>query len=812
MAKDTDKTQSELLAELTRLRAQVAELQAQGPGRNVTERERSEERFRITAEVTTDLIYQWNVVDDTMEWFGDIDGMVGYAPGEVPRTIEGWVDLIHPEDRARLADSVERHRRGTEPIFEEYRVQRKDGTWRYWVDRGAPVLDDAGAPCRWIGGCQDVTERRRAEEALRASEQKHRLLLKHLPQRVFFKDRELVFVSCNDNFARDLGITPDEIAGKTDYDFYPEELAEKYCADDRRIMASGHLEDMEETHVQDGEELIVQVVKTPVADESGTVTGILGVFWDITERKRAEEALRESEERFRKVYETAPLGFVLWDRECRVTGWNRRAEELFGWTREEALGRSFFDFIIPEGARPRVAAVVEALLRGEIEPRVINENQTKSGETILCEWSNSVLYDREGRVTGAMSLALDITERKRAEEERLNLERQVQHAQKLESLGVLAGGIAHDFNNLLVSILGNADLALEEMSPHAPARENVKAIEEGAIRAADLAKQMLAYSGKGKFATEAIDLSEFVEEMAHLLRVVVSKKAVLKFNFADHLPAIEADATQVRQVIMNLITNASEAVDERSGVVAVSTGVMDCDSDYLAGSDLATRAGLAAPLPEGPYVYLEVTDTGCGMDAATQGKLFDPFFTTKFTGRGLGMAAVLGIVRGHKGVIKVYSEVGRGTTIKVLFPASHKRPRAAAADEARQQAQAARFSGTILLVDDEKIVRKLTQRMLERLGFAVLSAADGREAVDVFRAHAADVACVILDLTMPGMDGEAAFRELRRIRSDVRVIMSSGYNEQEVAERFVGKGMAGFLQKPYQLGTLSERLRAALDQ
>ena len=442
----------------------------QGFVHNVTERKHCEERFRITAEVTTDLIYEWNVADDTLEWFGDIDAMLGYAPGELPRTIKGWVDLIHPEDRARLTQSVERHRTATEPIFEEYRVQRKDGTWRYWVDRGAPELDEAGTPYKWIGGCQDVTERMSTEEALLASEKKFRLLIGHLPQRIFYKDRDSVFVSCNDNFARDLGIAPDEIAGKTDYDFYPEELAEKYRADDRRIMESGHLEEIEEAHLRDGQDLIVQVVKTPVTDEAGNVTGILGIFWDITERKRAENALRESEERFRNVYETAPLGFILWDRNCRVTDWNRRAEEMFGWTRDEVLGKDFFGFLIPESARPRVAAMVEALLRGEIEPHVVNENLTKNGETILCEWSNSVLCDREGRVTGAMSLALDITERKRAEEERLNLERQVQHAQKLESLGVLAGGIAHDFNNLLVSILGNADLALQDMSPHAPGR------------------------------------------------------------------------------------------------------------------------------------------------------------------------------------------------------------------------------------------------------------------------------------------------------------------------------------------------------
>ena len=254
---------------------------------------------------------------------------------------------------------------------------------------------------------------------------------------------------------------------------------------------------------------------------------------------------------------------------------------------------------------------------------------------------------------------------------------------------------------------------------------------------------------------------------------------------------------------MNLITNASEAIGDRSGIISITTGAVDCDRAYL------TESYLDEELPEGLYVSLEVADTGCGMDAETRAKLFDPFFTTKFTGRGLGLAAVLGIVRGHRGAIKIYSEPGKGTTFKVLFPAVDAEPRSVA-DRKPPDREAWRGEGTVLLVDDEEAIRALGKRMLERAGFDVLTANDGRDAVELYREHGDQIVCVILDLTMPQMDGEEAFREMRRIRSDVCVIVSSGYNEQEVTQRFVGKGLAGFIQKPYKFNRLLDQVRQAL--
>jgi CheY-like chemotaxis protein len=378
-------------------------------------------------------------------------------------------------------------------------------------------------------------------------------------------------------------------------------------------------------------------------------------------------------------------------------------------------------------------------------------------------------------------------------------------SQKLESLGVLAGGIAHDFNNLLTSILGNADLASTELSPENPARQYLDDIENVSRRAADLCRQMLAYSGKGRFVVQPISLNEIVREMAHLLGVSISKKVVIKYNFFPDLPSVMADATQMRQVVMNLITNASEAIAEVSGVVTLSTGVMDCDDEYLKGvvgdSDLH---------PAGQYVFLEVADTGCGMAPETLNRIFDPFFTTKFTGRGLGLAAVLGIVRGHKGALRVYSEKGRGTTFKILLPAHHQG--ALSPGAVVNSAGPWRGKGLVLLADDEESIRSMGRRLLERAGFEVATAADGQEALSLFAQHRERIRLVILDMTMPHLDGEACFRELRRVDPSVKVIMTSGYNEQDITSRFVGKGLAGFVQKPYKADDLLPMIRTVLGE
>ena len=402
-----------------------------------------------------------------------------------------------------------------------------------------------------------------------------------------------------------------------------------------------------------------------------------------------------------------------------------------------------------------------------------------------------------GSVADMTALAIELDKNRQAEEEQRRLERKVFHAQKLESLGVLAGGIAHDFNNLLVAVLGNADLALSELSPTASSRRYIEDIRKIGQRAADLAGQMLAYSGKGKFVVEVSDISALVEEMAHLVHASISKKVSLRLDLTEDLPRVEVDVTQIRQIILNLITNASDAIGENNGVITVSTRVRLCDAQFF-----RDQRFFGDELDPGTYVTLEVMDTGCGMDQPTIGKMFDPFYSTKRTGRGLGMAAGLGIARGHSGGFLIYSELGKGTSIKLLVPVSDSQE----IEDPRSSSPAVdwRGCGTVLLVDDEEVVRSVGKQMIETFGFEVLTAVDGFEGLELFKQRRDEIVLVLLDMSMPGMDGEETLRALRSVDPEATVILTSGYNQQEATSRFVGKGLAGFIGKPYQLDQLRE--------
>jgi two-component system cell cycle sensor histidine kinase/response regulator CckA len=379
----------------------------------------------------------------------------------------------------------------------------------------------------------------------------------------------------------------------------------------------------------------------------------------------------------------------------------------------------------------------------------------------------------------------------------------MQEAQRLESLGVLAGGITHDFNNLLTPILGDAELALLDLAFDSPIRPRIEQIRRAGQRAAALTRQLLAYSGQGPVLIEPLSISQLVEEMGQLLESAISGKAALIYDLADDLPSVEADIAQLSQVVMNLITNATEAIREGAGRITLRTGIVEAekvDRRYVVGN--------FEPLAES-YVFFEVVDDGCGMDLETQSKVFDPFFTTKFTGRGLGLAAVLGIVRGHGGMIEIESEIGRGTRFCVFFPATERAAVSAAAWVTPIEVW--RGSGTVLVIDDDDGVRELLDATLRRAGLSVLLARDGREGVDLFRCHADEIRAVVLDRTMPDIGGEDAFDEIRRVRPDARIMLISGYSEERAAWHFIDKGLDAFLHKPFEPRVLLERIRRIIE-
>lgn len=422
---------------------------------------------------------------------------------------------------------------------------------------------------------------------------------------------------------------------------------------------AGEVDERELTLVTAGADRIpISLRMSSVHDEHGVGIGVCCVHRDLRPQK-SERA------RAQRYLDLAGAVIVVLDREGRITLLNRAGGELLGVSPDEVVGEVWFDRFLPAPMRDAVWEVFRRLMESREEPeaaRFENPVVTATGQERTILWHNVVLRDAAGNPSGALSSGQDITERIRREAEQKKLEQRMLQAQKMESLALLAGGIAHDFNNLLASIMGNASLALLDLSPMSPAREIVEDIVLAATRAADLAKQMLAYSGKGQLVVACVDCSELIEEMSHLLRTNISRKIVLCLDLARELPPVSVDVTQLRQVLMNLLTNAADAIGDRSGVVSITTGASEIPQEYL---DEITFTEEALP---GMFIYIEVSDTGSGMDAETQSKIFDPFFSTKFAGRGLGLAAVQGIVRTHGGAIKVYSEEGRGTTMKVLLP------------------------------------------------------------------------------------------------------------------------------------------------
>ncbi len=516
------------------------------------------------------------------------------------------------------------------------------------------------------------------------------------------------------------------------------------------------------------------------------------------ERLNAElEALRESEERCRSILKNAPGIILAADLDGQITYVNRT---LSGIPPESVIGTSVIDYVLPEHRPTLQDALDRALSAGETVTYEVVASPL--GVPIPLE-SRVGPLERDGRIVGVTIVSTDISDRKRAEEERRQFELGMQDAQRLESLGILAGGIAHDFNNLLVVILGNADLALMDVEPHAPYRESIEQIKLAAKRASELANQMLIYSGGGMHAAELLDLNELVAGMGNLLRVSISKKVVLNYECGDEAPFINADASQMRQVVMNLIMNASEAIGDRHGTVTVRTGGVQL------GQEIAYRTFIGEDLPQGRYVSLEVADTGPGIEASARSKLFDPFYTTKFAGRGLGLAAVLGIVRAHGGAIEVRSQVNRGSTFRILLPAAEASV-AARPEDRGSQGRDSPGGGKILVVDDEEGVRDVAKGMLEREGFSVITAEDGREAVRIFPSVSEEIDAVLLDLSMPHMDGAEVLREMRRLCPEVKVILCSGYMEGTVRDLCDGPGRVSFLRKPFDSETLARTLREVL--
>jgi PAS domain S-box-containing protein len=766
--------------------------------------------------------------DAIVDWNAGAEQMFGWEREEVLG--QQTADIHRPTAPAAEGESIAAIVQRAGHWHGEMHFVRRDGEVGICEAVGVPLLDAAGqvqgtlfvhaevSPISesWAAVSEEAPEEEAGTLAIARQLRDERFLLRKLidavPDPIFCKDREGRYLLRN---AADLkmfdSVLDGQTLGKTVFELPGLRTnAEAYDADDMAVVHTGRavINREEPFERPNGERGWFLTSKFPLQDATGEVVGLVGIARDITDVKRATGELRAAQLRLIDHVENSPLAVIEWAPDFRVLRWAGQAEQMFGWRAEEVVGKHFgsWPFVYPED-NEKVNEAVRRLIDGTDRRNVCqNRNLTRVGRILHCAWQNSVLHDDSGRSTSILSLVQDVTDRVLAEQvgqkaalEKQTLERKLQESQKLESLGVLAGGIAHDFNNLLTGVLGNASLARMDLPADSPVQPYLEQIEVAAARAADLCKQMLAYSGKGRFVVHRLDLNALIVDTTRLLQVSISKRAVMKFQLADGLPVIMGDATQLRQVIMNLVINASEAISDKSGFVAVTTALTRADRSYLAG------AYFARDLPEGDYVSLEISDNGGGMTPDVLAKIFDPFFTTKFTGRGLGLAAVLGIVRGHKGALKVFSEPGWGTTFKILLPCAEGLAEVLAGTTPGLDEW--KGSGLVLVVDDEETVRTTTARMLEASGFTTRLADHGRTGVEAFTLAPDSFTLVMLDLTMPHMDGDEAFRAIRALRPDARVLLMSGFNEREATARFTGAGLAGFLQKPFTFLTLREKLQ-----
>jgi two-component system, cell cycle sensor histidine kinase and response regulator CckA len=718
------------------------------------------------------------------------------AEDHVGRTVEEVV----PRVAAQLREAFKHVMETRKPLMNwetTYETAGEPRQVRYCSERWYPLFTTGGRIYGVYCSVTDITANKRAEEELRTS--RERLLLAQSSAGIATYDwdlRENVGHGSRE-FNPLYGLPPDDIGPSI------EEWLQLIHPDDRERVRAEREQTREGGDPCDSEFRVVWPDSTIhwlytkgklLRDSDGNPIRMVGVNMDITDRKRAEVALRESEQRFRDMADSTPVLICASGPDKLATFFNQGWLNYTGRSMEQELGYGWTEGLHPED-RDRAIAIYSASFDARRFCQIEYRLRRADGEyrSILC--SGVPRYEPGGAFAGYTASCMDITDLKRNQAV-------VLANQKLESLGVLAGGIAHDFNNLLGSILAESELLMEDLTDTSAAQEGVERIKSVAIRAVEIVRELMAYAGHESELFKPIDLSILVEEMLLLLKVAISKRAVFKVDLPGNLPAVRANAAQIRQVVMNLITNASEALEEQEGVISLSVA-------QIRPSEASWRDTPHLPGDGGHYIQLEISDTGCGMTEEIQAKIFDPFFTTKFAGRGLGLAAVQGIVRAHGGTMKLESAPGKGARFTILLPSTAQPAEDAVGLSLPTTRKDDSVSGTVLLVEDEEPLRLAVAKMLRKGGFTVIEAGDGKAAVDLFEANQPGVDVVLLDMTLPRMSGREVFVELQRFRPDVKVILTTAYSEDTALLNVGDQRPWRFIRKPYGLAELVELLRKA---
>jgi PAS domain S-box-containing protein len=638
----------------------------------------------------------------------------------------------------------------------------------------------------------------RTAEALRESEERLRLATKATQDAIWDIDLKTGKVSWNDTYANIYGRPPETSTSLQWWidNIHPEER-ERTASHLQAAIGSNESSWTSEYRFRrvDGEWAHIYDRAYIARDSSGTAWRVIGAMQDLTDRKRAEARIRESEERFRRVFEEGPLGLGLLHRDFRIMQVNSALCQMIGYSENELLEMTFADITHPDDLHTDVE-LAERLFKGEIPSyRMQKRYIKKNGEILWMNLTASVLRDVEGRPLYGLGMVEDVTEIKRAQEESLA-------RQKLESLGTLAGGIAHDFNNLLGAVGAQAELGLSELGAGASCKEQLHSIRDVAMRGSDIVRQLMIYAGKETNKIGLADLSAIVEEMLPLLKVSLSKHALMSANLSQELLTVIAGAAQLRQIVMNLITNASDAIGDRDGTILVTTRRVS-----LLKKESAAVPGL---LPEGEYAALEVSDTGCGMSPETQDRIFDPFFSTKSAGRGLGLSVVSRIVRDLGGAVRLKSGLGKGTTVEVMLPITVTQSETSTYAPLTGIEPISPRQATVLVVEDEDVLRDGVVKILRRKGFDVLEAADGSAAIDMLRGNGRHIDLMLLDLTIPGASSWEVLGEATQVREDIRVVLTSAYAQEMGMDAAGVPQVRAFIRKPFQMADLLNVLSRSL--